>query len=878
MARVYQIGFEAGTPNEWGNGLTATVTGDAIAVDTGIVRSGTYSYKVSYSTTASTTGRAGMITLNTGTTNTLFCRFYLYITSIPNERSQLIRTWNVTTALGTRGSLSINTDGSLQLYNGATTVGSASTALTTNTWHRVEYSVICNGTNQVMSLLVDGVSVASGVSFANTNADYTLQFGWSATGTAGPTKTGTYYIDDVVFNYDAAGGQTGFPPADSKLILLLPVADSAVGTGWTLGTGTATGGNAWAALDTIPPQGVADLTAGSDTKQVRNAAAAANSNLDIAVMDYAAAGIESADTINLVAPFFYTAAPVATSAKAGTYQVLSNPVGASVSLTQFYSGVAAGTFPTGWQIVVSTSAIVEGDIAAGNRSTRPVVRLQQVTSSTRIAMACLASLYVDYTPAAVPSTSITLVGTPTTGVGSSITATSLSVTVPSGSTGDLLLFLAGASAVSATAGAPTIAASTAGLTQLQVTTGISFLHTKVFYRFVQVGDPTSYTFTINVGAPFAAVCARYSGVSSTTPFRFLNVGKLPGSATATTSQAFAALDDVHSTDLVIAAAAVGTSVFNTTQASALSTPAAGWTNVVNQLGPTNAGTSSSHVALALYSKQAAISAPTITGSTGGWAITSFALIDAAANDPTPPQGSVVTFVNAASTGGTAGATSIVVNVPSGVVDGNLLLAVMASANGLNGWSPPAGWTPLILANAWTNAGTTSNIGDCDARLFYRFASSEPANYTFTVTNSATLAGTILAYSGVRNPYPVYIDNVQQTEGSGVTATTTSPTPYDISSMNLVTPNAPVLICYVAGGDASGIISMTPPSSPWATRVNVASNRAGGFNLVVAVVEKPAATDRPTATASAASGWVVYSIALTGPPFVWAHRLGPNYRR
>lgn len=472
---------------------------------------------------------------------------------------------------------------------------------------------------------------------------------------------------------------------------------------------------------------------------------------------------------------------------------------------------------------------------------------------------------------------IALVGTPTTGVGASITATTLSITVPTGSVGDLLIFLVSASAVSSTAGAPTVTSATAGLTQLFVTTGTSFLHTKVLYRFVQSGDPTSYTFTVNVGAPYGAVCARYSGVSSTTPFRFLNVGKLPGSGTATTSQTFSALDNVQSTDLVIAAAAMGTSTSSTTQATALSTPT-GWTNVVNRLGPTNAVTSSTHTAMALYSKLAGTDTPSVTGSTGGWAITSFALIDASDTNATPPLGSGVTFINAASTGGTAGATSIIVNVPSGVVDGNLLIAVLTSGNGLNAWAPPTGWTPIMLSNAWAQAGTSSNVGDCDARLFYRFASSEPANYTFTVTNSSTLAGTILAYSGARNPYPIYIDNVKQTEGSGVTATTTSPVPYNLGTMNTITADALVLNAYVAGGDASGIISVTPPTSPWNTRVNVASNRSGGFNVVIAVVDKVAATDQPTATASAASGWTVYSIALTGPLFTWRRPLGPNYRR
>jgi hypothetical protein len=458
---------------------------------------------------------------------------------------------------------------------------------------------------------------------------------------------------------------------------------------------------------------------------------------------------------------------------------------------------------------------------------------------------------------------IALVGTPTTGVGASVTATTLSITVPTGSVGDLLVFYVSASAVSSTAGAPAITSSTAGLTQLYSFTGNSFLSAQCFYRFVQSGDPTSYTFTVNVGAPIAAVCARYSGVSTTTPFRFLNVSKSPGASGAVTTLAFSALDNVQSTDLVLAAAAMGSSVLNTTQATALSTPAS-WTNVVNRVGPTNAVTSSSHTAMALYSRLGGTDTPSPTGSTGAYGIMSVALIDASTLG-TPQDGSVINFVNAASTGGTASATTVVVNVPSGVVNGQLMLAAVASGNGLNGWAPPSGWIPLMLANAWSNAGTASNIGDVDARIFYRFASSEPASYTFTVVNATTLAGTIVVYSGLRNPYPIYIDNVTATQGSGVTATTTSPAPYDLSTMNAIVSNGLIVNVYAASGDVSGLVSVTAPTSPWNTRVNMASNRAGGFNVAIAVVDQVAAATLPTATSNIATGWVVYSIALVGPP-------------
>lgn len=371
------------------------------------VRSGAYALRIDYSTTTLTQGRATQINLGLGSTNTMFTRFYLYITAIPTERSAVFRWNSVTTGAGTRGSVSLNTDGSVQIYNGSTSVGSASSPLATNTWYRIETSSVSNGTTQTITLLVDGVTVASGVSFANTNADGTVaQLGWSASGAAGPTKSGTYYIDDFAVNYEAGTSQTSFP-GDGKLVMLLPASDSAVGTGWTLGTGTATGGNAHTALANRPPLGVADLTAGSDTKQVRNAASAANSDLDIAVTDYATAGIAAADTISMVGPLFSVGAPSATSPKSGSIQLVSNPAGSLISFGGFYQGANAGTFPTGWVVGGASAANVYGDIASANRGTNPVIRIRQVTSSTRIAMIDFMSVYVDYvaaspTPAPAP--------------------------------------------------------------------------------------------------------------------------------------------------------------------------------------------------------------------------------------------------------------------------------------------------------------------------------------------------------------------------------------------------------------------------------------------------------------------------------------------
>jgi hypothetical protein len=470
---------------------------------------------------------------------------------------------------------------------------------------------------------------------------------------------------------------------------------------------------------------------------------------------------------------------------------------------------------------------------------------------------------------------IALVGTPTSAAGASLTATSVVVTVPTGSVGDLLVFSVSVGGVSATVGAPDITPPVA-LTELYSRAGSQLNHA-VCYRFVQAGDATSYTFTVNVGAPLAGVCARYSGVSSSTFVRFLNVTNGVASVNVNTSVTFAALDNVQDADVTLVAVAMGTDAFNTTQASVLSTPS-GWTNVINRLGPTSGVTNSSHTTTALYSELAGTDTPSVTGSAGTWEAVSFAVIDSAAPGTVPSAGGI-SFVNSATTGQTTAGATIVASVPSGVVDGNLMIAAVGDAASIGGWTAPAGWTPLPLCNAWSNAGTTSQISDIDARLWYRFASSEPANYTFTSTLATNgKAAVIAAYAGVRNPYPIHILNVTKIQGSGSLLSTTSPAPYNLSNMNTVTAGCLVVNVYATGADTTGVETLTPPGATWTTRANVSSTIASDFNAAVAVVDKAGATDLPTATVSRSGGWVVYSLALAGAPVLWKPRLGPNYRR
>jgi hypothetical protein len=150
----------------------------------------------------------------------------------------------------------------------------------------------------------------------------------------------------------------------------------------------------------MPPDSAADLTVHADAMQIRNATSNANVNYDATMTTYTAAGIAASDIVTVIVPMIATGAPVTTSAKAGTVGVVSNPAIANIALGAggtsgaFWSGVTMGTYPTGnkWSFGTTTYS---PSVTLG---TAPVMRVTQVTSSTRIAIVTEMGMYVEYAP------------------------------------------------------------------------------------------------------------------------------------------------------------------------------------------------------------------------------------------------------------------------------------------------------------------------------------------------------------------------------------------------------------------------------------------------------------------------------------------------
>lgn len=147
---------------------------------------------------------------------------------------------------------------------------------------------------------------------------------------------------------------------------------------------------------------------------------------------------------------------------------------------------------------------------------------------------------------------------------------------------------------------------------------------------------------------------------------------------------------------------------------------------------------------------------------------------------------------AATTALATNATSVVINTPAGVVDGDLLvLSVGQSAIGRT--VTATGWT-LIRS---TQVGFTNIFN-----TYYLVAASEPASYTIGFNASTTVAMAIVAYSGGGNNPSLDADSGQANGTASLTVTTPGVTP----------AHANVLLVWGGlGGHSTGTSTFTPPT-------------------------------------------------------------------
>jgi len=105
----------------------------------------------------------------------------------------------------------------------------------------------------------------------------------------------------------------------------------------------------------------------------------------------------------------------------------------------------------------------------------------------------------------------------------------------------------------------------------------------------------------------------------------------------------------------------------------------------------------------------------------------------------------IAFRAAQGSNNAGGGTTIVMTVPAGVVDGDVLLMGLTVRGGTG--------TTITDPSGWTLIGSQENSTTVLAeKLYWRIASSEPASYTITITSNKA-SGVIIALSGADSGTP-----------------------------------------------------------------------------------------------------------------------------
>jgi len=136
---------------------------------------------------------------------------------------------------------------------------------------------------------------------------------------------------------------------------------------------------------------------------------------------------------------------------------------------------------------------------------------------------------------------------------------------------------------------------------------------------------------------------------------------------------------------------------------------------------------------------------------------------------------LIAFRAAAFTDLNASSLTLVINVPTGTVNEDVMLAGIAIRPNTAVITAPAGWTLVLRQNT---ALVTAN----SLAVYRRVASSEPASYTWSFDSSQGSAGGIISFSNVNTVSPVDVSGGSSTSAATVNIDAPSVTTTQVNTM------------------------------------------------------------------------------------------------
>lgn len=378
MARLWHGGAEL---NSTTDSVEVTTHSGTVSISSTTKRTGSYAWRANPS---ASTGFYRHQLYTSNQTSTGYLRAYINIATLPGTTIQILRF--STTANAHCASIRLTSTGTLTLNNAANTqVGSASSALSTNTWYRIELKLDGSTTTSALDARIDGVSFASG---NNSSAASWARILWGA---ITPNSTCDIFFDDIAINDGSGSNQTSFPGAGS-LICLRPNA-SGDSNQWLDTAGSAGTTNNYTLVDETTPNDATDYVQSTTLN-----------NVDF--YNCGASGIDSYDTVNVVTVHGRLTNDVADAAIAAKLRIEKTGSG---TVTE---GTAIVPNSTTWQTDDSAATFkptlvtyADPDGAAWTSTTLDSMQIgaKITTDGTNKILLSSVWAYVDYTDGAAPS-------------------------------------------------------------------------------------------------------------------------------------------------------------------------------------------------------------------------------------------------------------------------------------------------------------------------------------------------------------------------------------------------------------------------------------------------------------------------------------------
>ena len=394
---------------------------------------------------------------------------------------------------------------------------------------------------------------------------------------------------------------------------------------------------------------------------------------------------------------------------------------------------------------------------------------------------------------------VTQSGTATNSVSS---ASSVSVTVPSGWSNQLLIATVAVNGVSSVS-------TPSGWTLVNSTSNSSSLTMATFYRVAPSTMPGSYSFSWSSNKAAVAGIVAYTGFDTTTPI------DVTGSDGTGSNRNLAAqgVTTTGTNNLVVAAYAVTTS-------TTISSPAA-LTEAYSRSGtsgPTLEVSSMTQAAAGATGNQTAT-----VGANSTWTAHLFAIRAATSTN-----------------------TNLTITVPANAAGDVFIAAVAASGGSGATVTAPTGWTSIRR----TNNGTTTAL----ATWYHVVTAAETGSYTWTLGSGVTASGTIAAYSGVDT---ASVLDPSAAAGSGGSTATGSGSSATAQAVTTTTSPTQVIGVYAT----SSSTSWTRPTG-FTEEVDLAAGSSGPTLLLVDKEDTSAgSTGSAQASAGSSGSWAAQQFAL-----------------